>query len=117
MLNKKELIIKSYNNGYLLYNPCTDVIVYSDTLSPSLETVEYYKNIGLLFNKSVDPSAIARFIINSCKSTDTLQLTEAFSYSCNLKCVYCIQQNIKEKPVLMSPKKKSRRMEATNEFT
>lgn len=106
MLNKKELIIKSYNNGYLLYNPYTDVIVYSDTLSPSSETIEYYKNIGLLFDKSVDSSAIARFIINSCKSTDALQLTEAFSYSCNLKCVYCIQQNIKEKPVLMSPRKR-----------
>ncbi len=102
---KDNVFIIPHEEGYLLYNPYTDAIKYLDSIDMNEKQKEELINEGVLLPKDVNGPAIARYIINTIKHANEtdLQITDAFSYRCNLKCVYCMQQNIHEVDRRMKP--------------
>jgi uncharacterized protein len=109
MKQKNGAIISKYENGYLVYNPYTDVIAYSDDCNFSSEKIHDYIEKGIFFeDDKMSGKTISLYIINKAKaySVNDLQLTDAFSFSCNLRCVYCMQQNITRASIMMSAEKR-----------
>lgn len=103
-----NIIVTEYKKGYLLYNPYTDSVKYVDDLKEDLAAIKKLIDEGVLMDTNIDGSSIARFIIDKSKISHfrELQITDAFSYVCNLACEYCMQQNIKENKTRMSPEKR-----------
>ena len=104
----KNIFVVPYENGYLLYNPFTDAVAFTETLRLDKKTEDKLTEEGVLLDKGIDGPSISRFIIEKIRegNSHTLQITDAFSYQCNLKCVYCMQQNIHEAPQRMSPEQR-----------
>ncbi len=102
---KDNVFILPYEEGYLLYNPYTDAIKYLDSINIDDRQKKELIEECVLFPNEVNGPTIARYIINKIKQANdnTLQITDAFSYKCNLKCVYCMQQNIHEVDKRMDP--------------
>lgn len=105
---KDNVFIIPHEKGYLLYNPYTDAIKYLETIDIDDALREELIADGVLLPKDVNGPAIARYIIKIIKHTNetALQITDAFSYKCNLRCVYCMQQNIHEVDKRMDPEER-----------
>lgn len=105
-----NIIMEKYKGAFifedadkiLLYNPYFDSI-YKINKSNSSETFEKIINKELedklieeciIFEKEFNYNSISKYMINrTVYNENTLTITDALSYSCNLHCVYCMQQN------------------------
>lgn len=103
MKQLNHIFYRKYKLGYILYNPYTDAIKYVNEIENVDENV--LENKGVLFSEGINGPSISRYIISKSKISNfgELQITDSFSYSCNLKCVYCMQQNISEADNRMEP--------------
>lgn len=105
MKNINGAFVLPYNEGFLLYNSYTDGIKYVNSLDFNTNQIKDLINSGVFLPENVDGPSLSRFIIHRIKNSnqDCLQITDAFSYACNLKCVYCMQQNIHNTCKKMDP--------------
>lgn len=113
----KGALVFEINNEYVLYNTYTDDFVKIEKnnnfdISLTAEMEEKFVKEGIIFEDDFEYNSVSRYMINKSKYvSNVLQITDALSYNCNLKCVYCMQQNIDKKETCLSFIKKSRRVE------
>ena len=96
-------MIKTVNYGdkILIYNLNTDALVAVNNsnvpveeLLKKEEILKFLKDNLVIFDKGIDEKKISKYVLNKSKyGRDQLLITDASSYKCNLRCVYCMQQN------------------------
>lgn len=104
----KGALVFEINNEYVLYNTYTDDFVKIEKnnnfdISLTAEMEEKFVKEGIIFEDNFEYNSVSRYMINKSKYvSNVLQITDALSYNCNLKCVYCMQQNIDKKETCLS---------------
>nr|WP_287559074.1 radical SAM protein [Roseburia sp.] len=100
MRKYKNAFIIENNNNYILFNIYSGAIASIEkkgTLENTIDEMKYKllkKNLIIMEEDASRLNAISRYITEKSKlTTDTLTITDVSSYSCNLNCVYCMQQN------------------------
>lgn len=84
-----------------IYNPYIDLGVWVDkekTLEETLEVNKSYLFEKNIFMDEVSGRKLHTFFVNKERyNFSEVTVTEAMSFACNLKCVYCMQQNTEHK--------------------
>lgn len=85
----------------MIYNLYTDGLVKVikrglniNDLMKKQEFINFLRNECVYIEENVEQKYLAQYMINKSKySNGELMITDALTYKCNLKCVYCMQQN------------------------
>ncbi len=94
----KKTFAKRFNNELLLFNAFnneTAVIPFKGSVELSIENHrEYLISNNVIYEDLNIYKAIGDYFINSTKySLNTITITDCPWFSCNLRCIYCMQQN------------------------
>lgn len=96
---------------YVLYNLYTDALVKVmkedksiDDLMKDSDFLNFLRNECVYIDKDYNQKYLSRYMINKSKYSDgELMITDALTYKCNLRCVYCMQQNTFKNVTELSP--------------
>lgn len=109
ILRYKGAYVLELENHFFLFNPYTRSRANLIKENIDLENLikKYSTELeskAVIFNKNFNFNKISNFFINKERyNLKRVRITDAFSFSCNLKCVYCMQQNTATKADQLSP--------------
>lgn len=109
----KGAYVLELENHYFLFNPYTRSranLLKEDSSFDAL--VEKYsiqlESDAVIFKNEFNYNKISNFFINKERyNLRRVRITDAFSFDCNLKCVYCMQQNTEVSNEKLSPQERA----------
>lgn len=109
----KDSLVTVFDDDILLYNPYTlaTCILLNYKIKLNVNSifdskfeshlVKYFNNQNIMlesfFNDTEVNQALAKHFSNQFKYQRKLTISDAFSYSCNMKCEYCFEYKFSEK--------------------
>lgn len=116
MLSTYMFELAETKNNYILYNIYTDALVAIqkgkrtlDELLDDESFLAFLYDEFVLIDPNTNPNLVSKYMINKAKyATTNLMITDALTYDCNLRCVYCMQQNTFKDVQELSPAEKEK---------
>ncbi|WP_133015311.1 radical SAM/SPASM domain-containing protein [Clostridium cuniculi] len=99
ILGKKDVAIYNLLNRSIIL---LDKDIYNSYLINTLEDeeIKYLSEIGILIEDGIDEVEVMKQKINSAKySPKAMTIFLSLTQKCNLKCIYCYQDSIREKNI------------------
>lgn len=108
-----KTFVKEYDHSYFLFNAFTNcTLEISKVDVPNLQQYLDKEMNNLLAEGVFCPSDTSYyeladfFIKRDTTNTENLTITDAATFDCNLRCVYCMQQNTNQRCELIPPKQR-----------